>query len=441
MQIPAPGNLLLRNVRLPGQSLAGQTAEAQASAEPCDVAITDGVIRAIGPRLDLPDASAVPELDAAGGMLTPSFIELHCHLDAALTAGTPRPNRSGTLWEGIALWAELKPTLDEASVYRRARQTLLWMLSHGVTHVRSHVDTCDPSLVSLRALLRLREELRGLIDLQLVAFPQEGLLAYGDGEALMAEAIHLGVDCLGAIPHYEMTREDGVRSVERIMALALEHQRRVDIHCDETDDEQSRFVEVMAAQTLRLGLQGQVTASHLTASHSYNGAYANKLIALMKRAGLHVVTNPLDNSVLQGRFDGYPVRRGHARIKEMLQAGLNVACGHDSVMDPWYPMGDGDPLKAAFVLMHYAQIIGADERPWLFRMLTDMPAAAFGLAQHAVTEGAPANLILWDVSSEDEALRRLPPRRAVIRNGAIVAERDPAGGMRVLGEALAMMPQ
>ncbi|MEJ2633480.1 MAG: cytosine deaminase [Acidihalobacter sp.] len=418
-------NLLIRNARVPGHG-----------PQPCDVSLAGGRIVVIGEGLS---ATGQTVIDAAGGMLTPSFVELHCHLDATLTAGTPRPNRSGTLWEGIALWSEIKPSLDEDSVYRRARKTLLWMLSHGVTHVRSHVDICDPSLVALRALLGLREELRDTIDLQLVAFPQEGLYAYADGEALMQEAIHLGVDCLGGIPHYEMTREDGVRSVERVMALAQEHDRLVDIHCDEIDDEQSRFVEVMAAQTVRLGMIGRVTASHLTASHGYNGAYANKLLGLMKRAGLHVVTNPLDNSVLQGRFDGYPTRRGHARIKEMLQAGLKVACGHDSVMDPWYPMGDGDPLKAAFVLMHYAQIIGADERPWLFRMLTDMPAAAFGLERHAVAEGAAADLILWDVPTEDEALRRLPPRRAVIRNGAVVAERD-GTGMRVLGEMLDVSP-
>ncbi|APZ42960.1 cytosine deaminase [Acidihalobacter ferrooxydans] len=417
-------DLLIRNARV-----------AARGPEPCDVRITGGRIAAIG--ADLPAAAA--ELDAAGGMLTPSFVELHCHLDATLTAGTPRPNRSGTLWEGIALWSEIKPTLDEDSVYRRARKTLLWMLSHGVTHVRTHVDICDPSLVALRALLRLRADLRGTLDLQLVAFPQEGFYAYADGEALMLESIALGVDCLGGIPHFEITREDGVRSVERILSLAREHQRRVDIHCDETDDDQSRFVEVMAARTLREGLEGRVTASHLTASHGYHGAYAGKLIGYMRRAGLHVVTNPLDNSVLQGRFDGYPMRRGHARIKEMLQAGLNVACGHDSVMDPWYPMGDGDPLKAAFVLMHYAQLIGADERPWLFRMLTGMPAAAFGLERHAVVEGAPADLILWDVPTEDEALRRLPARRAVLRNGTIVAERS-AVGMSVLGEPLDTTP-
>lgn len=387
--------------------------------EPVDVLLSAGHIFAIGKQLATNGGMVI---DASGGMLTPSFVELHCHLDAALTAGTPRPNNSGTLWEGIELWSEIKPSLDEISVYRRAHQAVLAMLEKGVTHVRSHVDICDPGLTALRALLRLREDLRGLVELQLVAFPQEGLYSYADGLSLMREAIHLGVDCVGGIPHYEMTREDGVRSVETVMQLAHDNNLLVDIHCDEIDDDQSRFVEVMAAQTIRLDMNGRVTASHLTASHSYNGAYANKLLALMKRSGLHVVTNPLDNSVLQGRFDDYPKRRGHARVKELLSAGLNVACGQDSFMDPWYPMGDGDPLKAAFVLMHYAQLIGSDERPWLFRMLTEMPATAFGMKQHAVVEGSSANLILWDVPSEDEALRHLPSRRTVLRNGVIVAK-------------------
>lgn len=401
-------DLLVRNARVFGLP----------EGEVLDIQIVGGHVASIGKGI--PSLEHV--LDADGGMVTPSFIELHCHLDAALTVGEKYTNKSGTLWEGIDIWSKIKPTLTEESVYQRARDAILLMLAKGVTHVRSHVDICDPSLVALNALLRLRKELRGIIELQLVAFPQEGLYAYSDGLALMKESIQLGVDCLGGIPHYEMTREDGVHSVQQIIALAHEHERKVDIHCDETDDEQSRFVEIMAAETIRRNMIGRVTASHLTASHSYNGAYANKIISLIKRARLHVITNPLDNSVLQGRFDDYPKRRGHARIKEMLQAGINVACGHDSIMDPWYPMGDGDPLKAAFILMHFAQMIGAEERPWLFKMLTQMPAMAFGLERHDVLVGSPANLIVWDVPNEDEALRRLPPRRAVLRNGKIVAE-------------------
>lgn len=401
---------MIRNTRIPAFG-----------SEPVNVIISGGIISYIG---DKGASEARVTIEADGGMLTASFIELHCHLDAAFTAEVGRPNRSGTLSEGIQIWSEIKLSLTEGEVYDRGYRALMAMLLHGVTHVRSHVDICDSNLTALKALLRLRQDLRGVIELQLVAFPQEGLYGHVDGDALMREAIHLGVDGLGGIPHYEMTREDGVRSVERIMALARAHNLFVDIHCDEIDDDQSRFVEVMAAQTIRLDMVGRVTASHLTASHSYNGAYANKVIGLMQRAGLHVVTNPLDNSVLQGRYDGYPVIRGHARVKEFLRAGLAVACGHDSIMDPWYPMGDGDPMKAAFVLMHYAQIIGSDERPWLFRMLTEMPAIAYGLDRHRIMEGAPADLILWDVPTEDEALRRLPPRRAVIRKGNIVAEYD-----------------
>ena len=402
--------------------------------EPIDLQLSDGRISAMGRQLRREGEG----VDAGGMLVTPSFIEPHCHLDAALTAGQPRPNASGTLWEGIALWSEIKPVLDQADVYRRAHETLRWMASFGITHVRSHVDICDASLTALRALVRLREDVRDWMDLQLVAFPQEGIFGFPDGEALMHESIALGVDALGAIPHYEMTREDGVRSVQWVMALAKRHGLLVDVHCDEIDDEQSRFVEVLAAETIRQGMSGRTTASHLTASHSYNGAYASKLISLMRRAGLHVVTNPLDNAVLQGRFDHYPIRRGHARVKEMLAAGLQVACGHDSVMDPWYPMGAGDPLKALFVLMHYVQIIGAAERPVLFEMATTMAAAVHGLADHGVHPGAEANLILWDVPSEDDALRLLPPRRMVLKRGRVVAQTQ-SGQTRVLDEPVSYL--
>jgi cytosine deaminase len=223
------------------------------------------------------------------------------------------------------------------------------------------VDVCDPRLTALRALLELRDEVAGQITLQLVAFPQQGIQSFADGESLMRRAIELGADVVGAIPHFEISREYGEQSVKFALALAAETGKQVDIHCDETDDEHSRFLEVMAAETIRLGLEGRVTASHTTAMHSYNNAYAYRLINNVRRARLHMVTNPLDNSVLQGRFDSYPIRRGHTRVKELLAAGVNVCIGHDSVMDPWYPLGYGDPLQAAAVFAHYAQMSGYSE--------------------------------------------------------------------------------
>lgn len=242
----------------------------------------------------------------------------------------------------------------------------------------------------------------------------------------MRKAVELGADVVGGIPHYELTREYGERSIRFAMELAAEHGLRVDIHCDETDDDQSRFLEVMAAETLRLGLSGRVTASHTTAMHSYGNAYAYRLIDNVKRAGLHMVTNPLDNSVLQGRFDSYPIRRGHTRVKELLAAGVNVCLGHDSVMDPWYPLGYADPLQAAFVLVHYGQMSGQSELETLFEMITTRPAQALGITNYGLSEGSPADLVVFDASSELDALRLGAPRRLVLRGGKVVARTQPA---------------
>ena len=262
--------------------------------------------------------------------------------------------------------------------------------------------------------------------LQLVAFPQQGIFAFEDGPALLRQAVALGCDVVGAIPHFELTREDGVASVKLAMALAAETGTRVDIHCDETDDEHSRFLEVMVAETLRLGLSGRVTASHTTAMHSYNAAYASRLIANVRRAGLHLVTNPLDNAVLQGRFDHYPIRRGHTRIKELLDAGVNVCIGHDSVMDPWYPLGYADPLQAAAVLAHYGQMSGYDELRTLVDMLTLNAARALGLDGYGLAPGCRADLVVFEAPSELDAIRLVAPRRAVIRSGQVVARTQPA---------------
>jgi cytosine deaminase len=281
-------------------------------------------------------------------------------------------------------------------------------------------------LRALRALVELREEVRGLIDLQLVAFPQQGIFAYDDGAALMRKAVALGADVVGGIPHYELTREDGVESVLFTFALAEEHGLRIDIHCDETDDDHSRFVEVMVAETIHRGMSGRVTASHTTAMHSYNAAYASRLVTNIARAGLHMVTNPLDNAVLQGRFDAGPVRRGHTRVKQLQAAGVNVAIGHDSVMDPWYPLGYGDPLQAAFVLAHLGHMSGADEIRTLLEMITSAPAAALGVEGQALDAGSPADLVVFDAPTFADALRLVSPRHLVLRGGRAVARTAPS---------------
>jgi cytosine/creatinine deaminase len=400
-------DLLLRGARVAGED------------GPRDLGIRDGVLVA-------PEPEAREVVDLAGALVTPPLVEPHIHLDAVLTVGEPRFNQTGSLFEGIAIWAERVQSLTVDDVKSRVRRVLRWQLANGVQHVRSHVDVCDPELRALRALVELREEVGDQLELQLVAFPQQGILSFDGGRDLMRRAVAMGADVVGGIPHFELTREMGVESVKFAFALAAEHGLRVDVHCDETDDDHSRFVEVMAAETIRLGLAGRVTASHTTAMHSYNNAYAYRVVNNIARAGMHMVTNPLDNSVLQGRFDSYPVRRGHTRVKELMAAGVNVCIGHDSVMDPWYPLGYGDPLQAAFVLAHYGHMSGADELRRLVEMITVNPARALGVEAYGLREGAPASLVVFDAPSEMDALRLVPRRRLVLRGGRVVARTEPA---------------
>ena len=411
-------DLVLRRARLTGGE------------EPVDIGVQAGLIAAVAPRLE---ARGRLELDADGRLVTPSLVEPHVHLDAALTVGQPRYNQSGSLFEGIEIWAERVRSLTHEDVKRRAHQVLRWTLVHGVTHVRTHVDVCDPSLTALRALLEVKREVAPVIQLQIVAFPQQGIYSFPDGERLLQEAVRLGVDVVGGIPHYEWTREYGERDVKFALGLAAEHGLLADLHCDETDDDQSRFLEILCAETIRLGLQGRVTASHTTAMHSYNNAYAYRLLRWIRHAGVHFVTNPLDNAVLQGRFDSYPVRRGYTRIKELLANGINVAIGHDSVMDPWYPLGVGDPLQAAFVLVHYGHMSGYDEIRELLQMVTTRAGRCLGLDNHRIEPGAPANLVVFEAESEFDAVRTLAPRRWVLSGGQLVARTDPARSFVRLG--------
>jgi cytosine deaminase len=409
-------DLLLRNARLAGEDPA---------APRHDIAVTGDRITALT-EAGTPPGGAGDTVDLDGRLVTAPLVEPHIHLDAVLTVGQPRHNRSGSLFEGIAIWAQRVPDLTVADVRERAGRVLRWQLACGVQHVRTHVDVCDPGLRALRGLVELRDEARGLVDLQIVAFPQQGILSFDGGRELMRRAVALGADVVGGIPHYELTREDGVESVRFAFALADEFGLRVDIHCDETDDEHSRFVEVMAAETIRRGMTGRVTASHTTAMHSYNNAYAYRLISNIARAGLHMVTNPLDNAVLQGRFDTGPIRRGHTRVKQLQEAGVNVCVGHDSVMDPWYPLGYGDPVQAAFVLAHLGQLSGEPELRRLIEMVTVNPAAALGVPDYGLREGGPADLVVFDGYDEADVLRRVAPRLMVLRAGRVVASTRPA---------------
>ena len=406
-------DLILRNARIRGHD------------KNVDIAVNDGLITKIAPKITTRPRQVI---DCAGKLVSPPFTDIHVHLDAVLTVGQPRFNQTGTLIEGIEIWAERKKTLTFDDVKRRATLAVKWELAHGVTRIRSHVDVCDPALTAVKTLLEVKKEFAGLVDLQLVAFPQDGIYAFPKGERLMKQAMELGCDIVGGIPHHEMTRDDGVADVKFACDLAQQFQAKLDLHIDETDDPHSRFTEVLAAETIKRGLSGRVTASHTTSMHSVDNAYAFKLIRLIKRAGLHMVTNPCDNSVLQGRFDTYPKRRGHTRVKELLAAGVNVGIGHDSIMDPWYPLGVGDPVQVAFVWIHYGQMSGATEIPQVWDMITTNPARAFGATDktYGIIVGNPADLVLLDAETEFDALRRIAPRLLFIRNGQIVARTTPS---------------
>ncbi|MEV7614795.1 cytosine deaminase [Streptomyces sp. NPDC089799] len=362
-------------------------------------------------------------IEAHGALLSPPFVEPHIHLDTALTAGEPRWNASGTLWEGIACWSERKRTLTRRDVADRATEVLRWQAAQGVLHVRTHCDVTDEGLVALDALTEVRDRVRDVMTLQIVAFPQEGVISYPGGERLLREAVARGADVVGAIPHFEDTREDGVASLHLAFELAAEHGLRVDAHCDEIDDEQSRFVEVLAALALRSGLRDRATASHTTAMGSYNGAYSYKLQRLLARSGINLVANPFANLNLQGRFDDYPKRRGMTQVKEMLAAGVNVAFGHDDVMDPWNALGTGNPLQTALVGLYAAQLTGADEIPTAFAMVTDRAAAVLGISEeYGVRPGNPADFVLLPAPSPAEAVRRQVRPRYVVSRGRVVAQ-------------------
>lgn len=390
-----------------------------------DLAIQDGRFVRIAPNLDT--ARATREIDAAGNLVVPPFIDAHVHLDAVLTVGQPRYNTSGTLLEGIQIWSERKPQLSREDVRQRVLEALRWEVAQGTLHIRSHVDICDPELTALRALLEIREEVRDICDLQLVAFPQDGIFSFPNGRELLRRALELGCDLVGGIPHYEWTNDLGIEDVHYVFALAKEFNRDIDCHCDETDDPLSRFTEVMAADTIQQSWQGRVTASHCTAMGSYNDAYAFKLIRLLARAQVNVVANPFDNVALQGRFDTYPKRRGITRVKELLASGVNVALGHDSIMDPWFPLGRGDMLAAAQLALLLCQMSGYTEIQDVLNLITTNAAKVLRIQdRYGLEEGKPASFLILDAPTAFEVLRLLPARLYVFKDGREVARTTPA---------------
>lgn len=391
--------------------------------ERVDIAIHSGEIVAIAPHLD---ATAEIELEIQGHLVSPPFVESHIHLDSALTAGEPRWNQSGTLFEGIEIWRERKQDLSLEDVKRRAIETLKQQALQGVLFVRSHADVSEQSLTALKALLEVREEVKDWVTLQVVAFPQDGIYGGAKNDELMEEAMRLGADVVGGIPHYELTREDGVRSVNRIFELAEKYDRLIDIHCDEIDDDQSRFLEVVAACAIRTEMGSKVTASHTTAFGSYNNAYAFKLLGFLRRTQLNFIANPLINITLQGRTDTYPKRRGVTRVKELWQQGMNVSLGHDCVQDPWYSLGTGNMLDVASMAIHVCQMTGTTEIDACYNMVTWSGAKTLNVQdQYGVEVGKPANLIVLDAIDRYDAIRRRATVQYVISQGKLLAQTEP----------------
>lgn len=386
--------------------------------------VRDGRFAAIGPEVGA--AEGEPVLDADGWLLSPPFVDAHFHMDATLSYGLPRVNDSGTLLEGIALWGELKPLLTQQALVERALQYCDWAVARGLLAIRSHVDVCDDRLLAVDALLQVRETVRPWLDLQLVAFPQDGLLRSPTALANLKRALDKGVDVVGGIPHFERTADQGGESVRILCELAADRGLRVDMHCDESDDPLSRHIETLAFQAQRLGLQGRVTGSHLTSMHSMDNYYVSKLLPLMREAGVHAVANPLINITLQGRHDSYPKRRGMTRVPELLAAGINVAFGHDCVMDPWYALGSGDMLEVAQMGLHVAQMSSQQGMRACFDAVTVNAARVMGLSHYGLEVGCHADAVLLQARTPAEAIRLRAARLAVLRRGEVVAETAPA---------------
>jgi cytosine deaminase len=361
-------------------------------------------------------------LDGEEGIIYPPFVEPHIHLDATQTAGQPNWNQSGTLFEGIERWAERKSLLSHEDVKSRAWKTLKWQIANGIQYVRTHVDVSDPTLTALKAMLEVKKEIAPWVDLQIVAFPQEGILSYPNGEKLLDQAMEMGADVVGGIPHFEFTREYGVESMHIAFDIARKYNKQIDIHCDEIDDEQSRFVETVAALALKYDMGEKVTASHTTAMHSYNNAYASRLFRLLKMSKIHFVANPLVNIHLQGRFDTYPKRRGVTRVKEMLKNNINVCFGHDDVFDPWYPLGTANMLQVLHMGLHVCQLMGYGQINDGLKLVTENSAKALGLTDYGIQEGNSANFIVLPTENGFDAVRRQVPTRYSIRHGKVISE-------------------
>jgi cytosine/creatinine deaminase len=388
------------------------------------IAVQNGRIVEVATHIDA--ASAHQVVDACDQLVTPHFVDPHFHMDATLSYGLPRVNASGTLLEGIALWGELKPQLTADALIERALTYCDWAVAKGLLAIRSHVDTSDPSLLPVEAMLEVKKRVAPYLDLQLVAFPQDGVLRSKGGVENLKRALDKGVDVVGGIPHFEHTMSEGAASVKLLCEIAAERGKLVDMHCDESDDPLSRHIETLAFETQRLGLQDRVTGSHCTSMHSMDSYYVSKLLPLIAESGVSVVANPLINITLQGRHDTYPKRRGMTRVPELMAAGVNVAFGHDCVMDPWYSLGSGDMLEVAHMGLHVAQMTSLDGMRRCFDAVTTNAAKVMHLERYGIDAGCDASFVLLHARDPIEAIRLRATRLKVFRKGVLIAETPPA---------------
>jgi len=404
-------DLLIQNANTPD----GQTS--------VDIACQGGKIIAVEAGIT---AEAKQVIDATGHLVSPPFVDPHFHMDATLSLGRPRMNVSGTLLEGIALWGELKPLQSVDEIIERALRYCDIAVSMGIGAIRSHVDVCDDKLKGVTALLEVREQIKDYIDLQLVAFPQDGVFRDPTAMDNTLRALDMGVDVVGGIPHFERTMDEGARSVTALCEIAAERGLMVDMHCDESDDPHSRHVETLAYETTRLGLQGRVAGSHLTSMHSMDNYYVSKLIPLMAEAELNVIPNPSINIMLQGRHDTYPKRRGQTRVRELRDAGMTVGFGQDCIMDPWYSLGRADMLDVALMGLHVGQLSSRADMTWCFDAVTKNSAQIMGLQGYGVAKGCDANLVILQAKDPIEAIRLRATRLTVVRKGKVIAQTPPS---------------
>lgn len=399
--------MLIRNVRIENSEIES------------DVRISDGMICEIGENLKVSEGEEI--IEGNGGLMLPPFVDCHVHLDTCLSLDDTGPNISGTLFEGIRVWSEYRKKLTKDEVQKRALRTIKLYLEKGVQYVRSHVDISN-DLTAFRALLELKEKVADEIEIQLVAFPQDGILTSETVQKNLEEAVSMGADVVGGIPHFELTTEHGNRSIRHILELAQKYDKLVDIHCDEIDDEQSRFLEVLAAQAYETGMERKVSASHTTAMHSYNDAYCSKLYRVLHMSGINIIANPLVNVNLQGRFDTYPKRRGITRMKELLENGINVSLGHDDIYDPFYPLGNGDMTEVLSMGLHLCHMMGYHELNHSYRIITYHGADTLNLdpARYGIAVSKPANFNIFHGRSFFEVLQRRDGIQYRVRNGKVI---------------------